>query len=220
MTDRPIPAYRRSAFQVAVLMFATWGLYVFAWAFFARRASAAILEREDQPIWKTVALVVPIFNFFLMFELGKRIEGVAWRADPAKTETALPWLGLSLFFFAVLGRLRGGYSFLSMLNFVPVSLMQRSLSRAQIALLGPAALPTPLRWIEWILLGLGAIAWILVGIGVTLPDEGGGIAHVAAWFYAALALTAAMLVVMRIASARAIAEGLAMHEASTAISAV
>jgi hypothetical protein len=72
MTDRPIPAYRRSAFQVALLMFATWGLYVFAWAFFARRASAAILEREDQPIWKTVALVVPLFNFFLMFELGKR----------------------------------------------------------------------------------------------------------------------------------------------------
>jgi hypothetical protein len=35
-----VPAYRRSAFQVALLMFATLGFYVFVWAFFVRRADA------------------------------------------------------------------------------------------------------------------------------------------------------------------------------------
>ncbi len=213
MPERPIPAYRRSAFQVALLTFATVGLYIFAWAFFTRRVCAAILEREDQPIWKTVALIVPIFNFFLLFELGKRIEGVAWRANPSRIEPGLPWLGLSLFFFAVLGRIRAGFSALAFLDFVPVAFMQRSLSRSQIALLGTAALPTRFHWIEWIVLVLGAIFWILVMIGVTLPDQAEG-PYFGTWFYATLALAAAMFVVIRFVSARAIAEGLAMHAAS------
>jgi len=71
-----VPAYRRSVFQIAVLMFATLGFYVFVWSFFTRRTCAAILERPDQPLWKSVALIVPLFNFFMMFDLGKRIEGI------------------------------------------------------------------------------------------------------------------------------------------------
>jgi hypothetical protein len=215
VTERPIPAYRRSAFQVALLTFATSGLYVFVWAFFVRRACAAILEREDQPIWKTIALIVPIFNFFLMFELGKRIEGVSWRADPTRSEGSLPWLGLSLFGFGVLGRLNGGYAFLGMLVFLPVAFMQRSFSRAQIALLGETVLPSRLHWAEWIVFVLGLAWWMLVAVGMIvsirtreLPPD------FAPWFFASLALSAAMLVVIRFVSARAIAEGLTMHSAS------
>jgi hypothetical protein len=195
-------------------MFATFGLYAFVWAFCVRRACATILEREDQPIWKTIALIVPIFNFFLMFDLGKRIEGVTWRADPSRSEEYLPWVGLSMFAFNVIGRLNTGYSFLSVLGFVPISTMQRSLSRAQIALLGDEALPTRLHWAEWIFLVLGVVYWIFVGLGVTLGSD---IPHdYIPWFYGSLALAVVLLVLIWNFSRRAIAEGLAMHAAAAA----
>jgi Domain of unknown function (DUF4234) len=218
VTGGRIPAFRRSAFQVALLMFATFGLYVFVWAFCVRRTSAAILEREDQPIWKTIALLVPIFNLFLLFELGKRIEGVAWRANMSRTEGSLPWLGLSFFAFNVVGRLRGGYSFLGVLGFVPIAFLQRSFSRAQIALLGEAGLPAPLHWGEWILLVLGLIYWMFVGIGVTVSvgTHGGVPPDLVPWFYGSLALAIGLLVVFWFLSRRAVAEGLAMHAAASA----
>jgi len=200
------------------LLFLTLGLYVFAWAYFARRATAAILEREDQPIWKTVALIVPIFNFFLMFELGKRIEGVAWRANPSTSESSLPWLGLSLFVFTVLGRLKGPYSWLSVLVFVPIAFLQRSLSRAQISLLGDAGLPTRLHWAEIVVIGLGFVWWVLIVIGVVFSVRDGELSpYVVPWFFGSLALAALMLAYIWVVSRNAIREGLAMHAAATAI---
>ena len=42
-----VPAFRRSAFQVALLVLVSLGLYVFVWAFFIRRACAALLEQAE-----------------------------------------------------------------------------------------------------------------------------------------------------------------------------
>jgi hypothetical protein len=76
--------FRRSALQVSLLMVATSGLYVFVWAFWTRRWCASVLERNDQPLWKTIALVIPIFNFFLLYDLGSMIEGTVSRANLAR----------------------------------------------------------------------------------------------------------------------------------------
>jgi hypothetical protein len=186
-------AYRRSPFQVALLTFATFGLYFFIWAFWARRWCAATLERQDQPIWKTVALIVPIFNFFLMFELGKMIEGTVWRAQLPPTRLPLPWVALAIFLITVLQRLPDPYWLVYLLAFLPIAYLQFALVRARFALTGLG--PTPLRWYEWVVAVLG-IAWhILVAIGVSLPDNGGVPARLP-WFgwavfgFALLALVA------------------------------
>ena len=162
---RSIPQpYRRSAFQVALLMLATGGLYVFVWAFYVRRYCAALLERDDQPLWKSIALVVPIFNLFLLFDLGKMIEGVNWRADPERPQSnALPWLGVATFFISALWRLNNGFWLLCVLDFVPLSIMHVSFERGQLAASGEAALPGRLHWVEWIVIAGGSV------LGPSLP---------------------------------------------------
>jgi hypothetical protein len=207
-----VPAYRRSAFQVALLLFASFGLYVFAWSYFIRRACAAILEQDDQPVWKTVALIIPIFNLFLMFELGKKIQGVQWRADPSRTDDWLPWLGTSFFFFGVLGRLKGPEAMLGLLAFTPVAAMQRRFSRAQAALLGDAAVPTRLRWIEWVIVVLGCGFWAAASLAAVIlmftadPDRA-----LPVWVVGTVAVSVVALILFASASRRAIAQGLAMH---------
>jgi hypothetical protein len=172
-------AYRRSPFQVALLTFATFGLYFFVWAFWARRWCAATLERQDQPIWKTVALIIPIFNLFLMFDLGKMIEGTLWRAQLPPARLSLPWVALSIFFISALQRLPDPYWLVCLLFFLPIAYLQFALVRAQIAL--THLMPTPLRWYEWVVAVLGFAWLILAAIGVSLPDDNGAPARLP-WF--------------------------------------
>ncbi|HEY0394628.1 MAG TPA: hypothetical protein VGD01_09035 [Candidatus Elarobacter sp.] len=171
---RAIHPYRRSAFQIALLMFLTLGVYIFVWAFYVRRACAELLERDDQPLWKSVALVVPIFNLFQMFDLGRMIEGVRWRADPDRPQTnRLPWLGVSLFFIGACSRIPNALWTLGMLGFVPVAIMHLTFARAQSTLSGEGARPTPFRWPEWIVIVLTSAFWLLILVGLSVPDEAG-----------------------------------------------
>jgi hypothetical protein len=166
--------YRRSAFQIAVLLFVTGGLYVFVWAFYVRRSCAELLERDDQSLWKSIALIVPIFNFFLMFDLGKMIEGVSWRAAPERPQSnALPWLGVSSFLIGILWRLPNGFWTLSLLDFIPLALMHLAFERAQLSLAGESARPTRFKWPEWIVLVLGTVFWVLALVGISMPDDAG-----------------------------------------------
>ena len=204
--------FRRSVFQVALLMVVTAGFYVFVWAYFVRRTCAAFLEQEDQPIWKSVALIVPIFNFFLMFDLGKKIQGVQWRADPARVDGTLPWVGLSMFVFTVLGKLRNNAGYLGVFNFAPIALMQYRFLRAQIALLGEAAVPTRFHWAEWIAIVLGGALWVIGIYGALVPASGMQFdPGERTWLLACTAVTVAALVLLAITSRRVTAEGLAMH---------
>ena len=208
---RVIP-FRRSAFQVALLMFVTLGLYFFVWAYFMRRACASLLEQEDQPLWKSVALIVPILNFFLMFELGKKIEGVQWRADPARVDGSLPWIGLSMFAFTVFGRVNTPASSLGVLNLVPIAVMQQKFARAQIALLGDAGVPTGFHWLEWIAIVLGGAFWGLAVLGMVAPAHPDAFEPAErGWFLASIALVLGVLVLFGATSRRTTAQGLAMH---------
>jgi hypothetical protein len=209
--------YQRSAFQVALLMFVTGGLYVFVWAFHVRRSCAALLERDDQPLWKSIALVIPIFNLFLMFDIGKMIEGVNWRADPERPQSnVLPWLGVASFIIGALWRLPNGFWMVSLLNFVPLSIMHVSFARGQLAASGEAALPTRLHWIEWIVVAVGCVFWTLAVIGVMLPDERGQ--RVPFWWMSLIvtALAIGALTLIRRADTAARAQGLALHAKQSA----
>ena len=204
--------FRRSMFQVALLMAASGGLYVLVWAYFVRRACAAVLEQEDQPLWKSVALIVPIFNFFLMFDLGKKIQGVQWRADPSRVDGSLPWVGIVFFVFLILGKVDGNAAFLGVFNFVPIALMHHRFSRAQVALLGESAVPTRFHWLEWVVTVAGGGLWAFFLYVIVSPAWGPESAPgVRAWSVACTAATIAILALLAVVSRRAIAEGLAMH---------
>jgi hypothetical protein len=207
----PPPLYRRSAFQVGLLLFATFGIYVFWWAYWARRTCAAILERQDQPLWKTIALLIPIFNLFLLFDLGQMVQGVKWRTDPSKRDEWLPWLGVSVFFFNVAGRLSGVVSDLGTIGFLPIALVQRALSRAQIALYGEAAVPTGFHWLEWVVTVLGCLFWAVVMVGVAISGPQEYTLDEKRSFFVAVGLAVVILVWLWRASRAAIVEGRAMY---------
>lgn len=206
--------FRRSAGQTATLLLATGGLYIFFWSFFMRRACADLLEREDQPLWKSIALIVPIFNLFLLFDIGKRIEGVAWRAEPEKPQPELAWLGAVTFIIQLLWRLPGMYFFLCLFAFVPPARMHVVFERAQAALVGEPARPTRLTWIEWVVIVIGFAFWLLALAGGTFvastDDPPGGV--IVAWLVTVGAPVLA--VVFGRAGRRALAEGLALHAVS------
>ena len=204
--------YRRSVFQVALLMVVTAGLYVFVWSYSIRKACASLLEQEDQPLWKSIALIVPIFNFFMMFEIGKKIQGVQWRADPARVDGSLPWLGISMFVFTVLGKLKSNTGYLGVFAFVPIALMQHRFLRAQIVLLGEAAVPARFHWLEWVAIVLGGAIWVFAIYGALVPASGVPFDHgERAWLLSCTAVTVAALVLLAVTSRREIAAGLAMH---------
>ncbi len=188
----PTP-YRRSAFQVALLFFATGGIYIFVWAFYVRRWCAGTLERPDQPLWKSIALIIPIFNLFLLFDLGQLIKGVAWRANLPRTALPLPWLGIVAVVIGALWRLPDPYWLLCLFDFVPFALLQLVFVRSEIAVAGTAATPTKFHWIEWIVIVLGSVLWALAAVTTLLPDAN-GVAPPLPWF--GPAVFAAVVVVL------------------------
>ncbi len=126
----------------------------------------------------------------------------------------MPWLGVLAFFIAALWRLPGAYSFVSLLDFVPLAVMHLPFARAQIALTGERGVATRLHWIEWIVVVLGCGMWVLVLIGAALPDEQG--VHEAGLpvAVAAFAVSAVALVIIGRVSRRATVEGIALHAAT------
>jgi len=187
--------YRRSAFQVSLLSVATGGLYVFWWAFWARRWSSATLEREDQPLWKTIALIVPIFNLFLIFEIGQRIEGAAWRANLSAGSKPLGLLGLAYFVISVMWRLPDPYWLICLLSFIPLGILQLVLVRAAVVLQGPAAAPTRFHWVEWVVIVLGCVLWVLAFLASVLPNPD-GTSSPAPWFPALVAVATVVALIL------------------------
>ena len=193
-------------------MFGSFGLYIFVWSYEMRRSIETLIEQPDQPIWKSVALLVPIFNLFLLFELGKKIQGVQWRADPQKVNGALPWIGICFFVATVTSKLYGHVADLGILAFALIALMHQDFSRAQIALLGDQGAPTRLNWIEWIVIVVGCG---LVALGVTSiilePPSNHYDAVERVWV--GVSALAAVIVLARLAttSRTAIAAGRAMY---------
>jgi hypothetical protein len=162
-------AYRRSPFQVAVLLFVTGGLYVFWWAFWARRWCAETLEREDQPLWKSIALIIPIFNLFLIYDLGGMIKGTAWRAGLREGSMPLGLIAIASMFISATWRLPDPFWLFSSLDFVPLAWLQYVLVRSALQLQGSAAASTRFTWLEWVVIAAGVVLWLLNFAAPLLP---------------------------------------------------
>jgi hypothetical protein len=151
-----VPLYRRSTFQVALLLWATGGIYYFWWAYFTRRWCSGTLERSENALWKTVALVIPIFNFFLIFDLGQMIEGVLFRAQLQPTRINLGVFAiLDVVIFAIMSSLPGEWSGVDFLTFLPIAFLHSFTYRAELAISGEAAEATAFNVFEWVVIVLG-----------------------------------------------------------------
>ncbi len=172
-TQHLAPLYPRSPIQVAVLLFATGGIYGFYWAYKVRRWCEATLEKPNQALWKTIALVVPIFNLFLLFDLGQLVNGACFRANLPRPQVNLPMLGLSTFFINLLWRLPDPYWFLSLFDFIPLTIIYSYMYRSQLRLNGAVAAPQKFTWFEWVIVTLGCLVLLLAtfGAAVQLPGE-------------------------------------------------
>lgn len=193
------PLYRRSPFQIALLLFVTGGLYLFYWAFKVRRWCEVTLEKPNQSTWKTIALVVPIFNLFLLFDLGMLVKGVAYRAGIA-VGGAIAMLGVISFFVATCYRLPSPYWIISFADFIPLTALYFSFERAQLSVHGAAALPQKFVWLEWVLIVFFGTILLLVLVGLGLPQENGERIPHFAFAYVALAFMVAALVYVKVQS--------------------
>jgi len=160
--------YHRSSFQVALLMFLTVGLYVFWWSYRVRRSAAALLGERDAAGWRSVCLIVPVVNLFLISEVVERIKVSAIRMG-LKPPQALPaWAVLGMVGFMLSTRLPAPYSALAMLSFVPFALAHQYLERAELfATRGKAiARNFSIGEIFVIILGLGVRAFVMLAYSV------------------------------------------------------
>jgi hypothetical protein len=193
------PLYRRSPFQVALLLVFTGGLYLFYWAFKVRRWCEVTLEKPNQSLWKTIALVVPIFNLFLLYDLGLLIKGVGFRAR-VPVSGAVAMFGILAFFVGLLGRLPTPYWTVTFFAFVPLTMMYFPFERAQLAIVGSAALPQRFIWFEYLIIILGAVFWGLVLLGLNTPNDDGTPIPNPAFAYASSAGVIAALVATKMYS--------------------
>jgi hypothetical protein len=182
------------------------GLYIFVWSYHVRRWCSALLERDDQPAWKSAALLIPFFNLILLIDLGKLIETVAARSERSRTTLPLPLIGFSMFFVAALSRLPEPYFLANLLSFIPIAVLQRVLVRAELAITGPEAAPTRFSFLEKTVIVLGAIFLFLAFFGITHPTPAHTAGAHALWFpYVVAAVCAATLVLIHGASRRDLA---------------
>ncbi len=160
--------YGRSPFQVGLLFFVTLGLYIFWWSYYIRRSVAAMLEEPDQPVWNSLALLVPLLNLFVLFSLFEKIKVASLRAglQPPPALAAYGFAGIVIFF--VVGRLPIPYESLAMLYFIPFAVAHFYFTHAEVLLMGRDAIPRGLSVLEIIIviLGLGFRGFIMIGYTV------------------------------------------------------
>ena len=165
--------YARSPFQVGLLLFVTFGLYVFWWSYRIRRSVAAMLEEPDQPVWNTLGLLVPLVNLFLIFSLFEKIKVASIRAGRQPPPSLPAWGFLGVVIFFVFGRLPIPYESLAILYFIPFAIAHFYFMHAELLLMGRDAIPRGLSALEIIIviLGFGLRALLMAGYSINTSSN-------------------------------------------------
>lgn len=124
----PIPFSKsRVLWQVILLYITTCGLYFFYWFYKTCDELYAKDPRAIKPLWRTLGLLVPLLNIYLVWKLFFDIQNLTQNAgvhsfgDP---------LSLTVFFLlcSALYQLPNLYSFCGFLSVLPVALIQKKLN--------------------------------------------------------------------------------------------
>jgi hypothetical protein len=161
LRQEPELFYGRTPFQIALLLFATLGVYETYWLIRTRRLADYRLHQEVRPYWHYFGLIVPFLNIYLVFSAASRAQ----RRVEASLGSATVSFPLFLFVALVLDwlwRLPGSYWIVSFLSGIPIIVMHADWARAERAD-DPARTWTNFMWAEWLFVILG---FLLVALAV------------------------------------------------------
>lgn len=157
----------RALWQVLLLYITTCGLYFFYWFYKANQRLYVTQQNAIKPFWRTLGLLVPILNVYLLWKLFNDIKKFAAEAGVA----SYPYPGLlTLVFLAcsALYRLPGLFSFAGFSSVLPILIVQHTLNRYWKKEQPALPIQTQLAWPEIAICVLGSILLILATIGAGL----------------------------------------------------
>ena len=127
-------AYARPLLHVLVLFLATLGLYIFIWFYKNwKQIKKHNTYARISPFWRTVGLIVPVYNLILIYEQFDYINRMARMVKITKTHSP-GWCFIMILAFGFISgyvgrRLIGvDLSFVELLNVIPMILVQRTLN--------------------------------------------------------------------------------------------
>ena len=168
-------------YKLILLYIFTFGLYTFYWFYrtwkFLKEKNFNVnelnqdepekkLTGEISPIWRTIGMIIPFYNLYLMYKL---FDWSTTYADIKKIKNDLHGYGL-LFTAIGLGILSSFLPFLFFLGVVPFAQTQNLLNKVIVKHDKKPIKKSPYV-VEWLILILGGI-WILLAIvGLLMPED-------------------------------------------------
>lgn len=167
IASNPPYSNNRVLWHVLLLYITTCGLYFFYWFY---KTSELIYNSNAgaiKPIWRTLGLLVPLLNIYLLWKL---FADVKKRTDTIDTQFLRypSLLALIFILLSALYRLPSLYSFLGFSSVFPVLLVQRALNLYWTKLQPDLPARTKLFWPEILICIIGSILLILAIIGAGL----------------------------------------------------
>jgi hypothetical protein len=159
------PYYARSPFQVGLLSFCTFGIYVLWWSYYTRRSAAALLDEPDRPFWMSAALLVPLFNFWVWYDLLEKTRRLGLRARE-RVSIGLLVAGIAWIAFLVCSRLPEPVGTLSLLSFTCLAYAQTFVTRAEFVLSDYIVTPQKFTPIEILVIIVGGGFKLAVFLGL------------------------------------------------------
>jgi hypothetical protein len=164
------PYYARSPFQVGLLSFCTFGIYVLWWSYYTRRSAAALLDEPDHPFWMSAALFVPLFNLWVWYDLLERTRGLALRAGE-RVSGGLLVAGIAWIAFWICSRLPQPLGALSFLSFACLAYAQSFVTRAEFVLSDYTVTPGRFTGVETLVVIVGGGFKLAVFLGLLFDQH-------------------------------------------------
>jgi hypothetical protein len=174
------PYYARSPFQVGLLSFCTFGIYVLCWSYYTRRSAAALLDEPDRPFWMSAALLVPLFNFWVWYDLLEKTKRLGLRARE-RVSAGLLVAGIAWIAFLVCSRLPEPVGALSLLSFTCLAYAQTFVTRAEFVLSDYTIVPRKFTSIEILVIIVGGGFKLAVFLGLLFDERASRLALSPYW---------------------------------------
>lgn len=182
--------YARSPFQVGLLSFCTFGIYVLWWSYYTRRSASALLDEPDHPFWMSAALLVPLFDLWVWYQLLEKTKRLALRARERVSigpiVAGILWLG-----FIVCSRLPEPMGAVAFLSFVCLAYVQTFVTRAEFVLSDYTVTPQKFTLTENLVCIIGGGMKLAVFLGLLFDAHASNLALSPYWpFFVSIEATA------------------------------
>ncbi len=158
--------------HLVLLYITTCGLYFFYWFYQTNKQLYGHQHINNKPLLRTLGLIVPLLNIYLLWVLFRDIEKFMFKAT-LNTFKHPAWLTVAFILCSALYRLPALFSFIGFSSILPILYTQSTLNTYWQKEQPTLAEKTKLTWQEILICVLGSILLILaiVGAGLTPPTQ-------------------------------------------------